>query len=156
MITAVDTNVLLDLLVPGAPSAEDSRVALAAAYADGAVVISEAVYAELAARFPDRESLDQFLADTGLALMPSTRESLARVGHAWREYARRRPASFSCPHCGSEQQVTCRSCGATLQPREHVLAYFLIGAHAMVHADQLLTRDRRYYRTYFPQLRLQS
>lgn len=57
MITAVDTNVLLDILVPNAPHREESERTLAEALRAGAVIISEAVYAELAAHFRDQADL---------------------------------------------------------------------------------------------------
>ncbi len=154
MITAVDTNVLLDILIPGAPHGDESERALAEAVRAGAVVISEPAYAELAAHFADRADLDGFLTDTGIRLEPSGAEALHRAGRAWSEYLRRRPAALACPQCGAAQDIHCDRCGASIQPRQHVVADFLIGAHALVHADQLLTRDRGYYATYFPKLRL--
>lgn len=154
MITAVDTNILLDVLVPGEPHAESSEQALAESLRAGPIVISEPVYAELAGRFPAREDLDRFLEDTGIRLQPSGAEALYLAGRAWREYLRRRSDSLACPSCGTSQDVRCARCGAHLLPRQHVVADFLIGAHATVHTDRLLTRDRGYYRTYFVGLRL--
>ena len=153
MITAVDTNVLLDVLIAGAPHGEESERALAEAVGAGALLISEPAYAELAAHFPDRLDLDRFLADTGIRLEPSGAEALHRAGSAWSEYLRRRPAAVACPQC-APQEMRCHRCGASIQPRQHVVADFVIGAHALVRADRLLTRDRGYYGTYFPELRL--
>ena len=72
MISALDTNVLLDLLIPGASHAEESAQRLATAARSGAVVISEAVYAELAGRFEASADIERFVDDTGIRLMPSS------------------------------------------------------------------------------------
>ncbi|HWO93547.1 MAG TPA: type II toxin-antitoxin system VapC family toxin [Dehalococcoidia bacterium] len=154
MITAVDTNVLLDVLIPGAPHGEDSERVLGEAVRAGALVISEPVYAELAVHFAARGDLDRFLADTSIRIGPSDAEALYTAGRAWSEYLRRRPASLVCSQCGALQQVSCVRCGASMQPRQHVVADFLIGAHALLHAGRLLTRDRGFYAKYFPGLKL--
>ncbi|OGT25338.1 MAG: hypothetical protein A2Z17_04620 [Gammaproteobacteria bacterium RBG_16_66_13] len=154
MITAVDTNILLDVLIPDAPHGDQSEQALVEALLAGAMMVCESVYAELASHFPARAELDRFLADAGIRLKPSGQDALHRAGRAWSEYLQRRPAALACPQCGATQDVRCEQCEASIQPRQHVVADFVIGAHALVHADRLLTRDRGYYGTYFPELAL--
>jgi predicted nucleic acid-binding protein len=39
-------------------------------------------------------------------------------------------------------------------PRSRVVADFLIGAHAVVRADRLVTRDRGFFRSYFSDLEI--
>ncbi len=154
MISAVDTNILLDLLSDSPTRGVEARQQLDEAAIAGSVVISEAVYAELAPGFEDSAQLDRFLEETQGRLIPSSREALHLAGSAWQAYSRRRPRILACPQCGEPMPGRCESCGVVVRVRQHVLADFLIGAHALVHADRLLTRDRGYYATYFPDLEL--
>jgi predicted nucleic acid-binding protein len=154
MTTAVDTNILLALLIPGAVHAAYAVKALTEAAASGALIVSEAVYAELAAHFPAHAEMEQFCAETRLRLEPSGIDALALAGQAWAMYSRRRPAGFACAQCGAVHTVRCERCGEPIRARQHIVADFLIGAHAQVHADALLTLDPRFYRSYFPELRL--
>lgn len=154
MISAVDTNILLDLLIGDSEHAGESEQRLNEAADAGTLIISEPVYAEMSPRFADSAGVDRFLDVTGVLFEPSTRPTLHRAGNAWRAYTRRRPRIITCPRCGEPQPGTCEACGAALGVRQHVLADFLIGAHATRHADRLITRDRGYYATYFPDLEL--
>jgi predicted nucleic acid-binding protein len=52
MITAVDTNVLLDLLIPGSSAMDSAVDQLERASGEGKLILSEVVYAELATHFP--------------------------------------------------------------------------------------------------------
>jgi predicted nucleic acid-binding protein len=154
VITAVDTNILLDILIPDAPHGDISEKSLTESLEDGSVIISEAVYTELSAHFSSREQIDRFLKETCINLCPSSSEALYLAGKTWREYLRRRPNATVCPACGITREFRCTECGSAFLPRQHVIADFIIGAHAIVHADRLLTRDRGYYRTYFTDLKL--
>ena len=132
MRTAIDTSVLLDLLVDDPGYARASEAALRSAAGEGALLISECVLAELAPSFASEAELDEFLSDLQLQFVPSSRESAFLAGSMFRSYLARRPARGG----------------------RRVGADFLIGAHARCLADRLLARDRGYYRDYFKGLRL--
>jgi predicted nucleic acid-binding protein len=153
MITAVDTNIILDVLIPGEPFGESSKELLDHHSSKGKLILCEVVFAELAARFPSEEELASFLADTRMSLVYSNEKSLYMAGSRWAQYARKGTKNrFSCGKCGHAFDATCPQCKAALTERLHVLADFLIGAHALVQADCILSRDLGVYKTYFSDL----
>jgi len=155
MITAVDTNIILDILIPGEPFGESSKELLDHHLSKGKLILCDVVFAELAARFPSEEELTSFLADTRMNLVYSNEESLYMAGSRWADYARKSANSrFSCGKCGHAFEATCPKCKADLTKRLHVLADFLIGAHALVQADCILSRDLGVYKTYFDDLQV--
>ena len=130
MITAADTNVLLDVLgadpTYGAPSAEALRLCLK----EGQLVACDVVWAETASFFDSQAAARDALANLGLEFSPLTHEAARAAAAAWRAH---------------------RAKGGK---RGRVAADFLIGAHARLCTDRLLARDRGFYRTYFSGLKV--
>lgn len=151
MITAVDTNAILALLYDD-HHADASERELRSAYRDGRVVITPVVYAELSAdgHFETNDELEAFLSDFSIGVTEPSREALFVAGERFREYTRRRPDGLQCPSCGTERSAACPDCGTDLSPRQHVAADFLIGGHASVDAERLVSFDTGFYETYFP------
>ena len=88
MITAVDTNVLLDLFRTDSPFHSRSREWLRRAYDRGAVIVCDLVYAELVPAFPSRISLDAALREIGAALSPVDSSIAYEAGLRWKQYRR--------------------------------------------------------------------
>jgi predicted nucleic acid-binding protein len=154
LITAVDTNVLLELLGADQERRQSARDELDAYNAIDDLVICDLVYAELSGRFPSAKELDDFISDAEISILPSNREVLFAAGNAWVAYARNRPLALVCSVCGAETVARCSRCESVLTTRQRVLPDFFIGAHALIHTDQLLTRDKGYFQSYLPELTL--
>lgn len=138
------------LLYPG--DAHDERAArlLQEAAADGKLAINPIVYGELAAdgTFPSRDELDFFLSDTGISVDSLSAEVAFEAGEAFETYLSRRGDELQCGACGHECVFECPNCGADVTARQHMVADFVIGAHAAAEGS-LLTFDDGFYRDYF-------
>lgn len=122
----LDTNIVIDILVPGARS-DRAFTLLLDARARGDVVVNAVVLAELHAGGSGHDRIASGLRALAIDVLDLPARSAARAGQAHALY---------------------RARGGT---RDIILADFLIGAHAAVLEMQLITRDRG-FTTYFPEL----
>ena len=131
MITAVDSSVILDVLNGDPGNASLSLAALRKASLEGRLIVGESVIAEVRPAFESNALFEEFLGDWGLEFMPSTLGSSIRAGEMLRNMLARKR-----------------------RQEGRILPDFLIGAHALEHADRLLARDRGFLRDYFTELAL--
>lgn len=162
MITAVDTNILLDILLEDPHNLKHSKELLVESKILGSLIISPVVYSELFTQFARGlgsnkagKELDSFLTRTGIDFKPFTIKSLERAGIAWVKYIDKRgKEKVKCPKCGKANLLYCNHCKNKISWRNHIITDFLIGGHAQDSANRLLTRDRGYYLRYFPELEI--
>ncbi len=136
MLTAVDTNVI-SALWSREPAAVGMEKLLFAARQGGGIVVCAPVYAELLA-YPGatRGFVEAFLLDTGVEVQVNlSLDVWSLTGEAFSTYAERRRRDRAG------------------QPKR-LLVDFLVGAHALIMTDRLLTLDPKRYRTAYPKLRL--
>ena len=132
MRSAVDTSVLLDVLLPDPDFGPASAAVLREAIDSGVVVACEIVWAEVRAAFSSDSQFDHSIEKLGVEFEAVNSQAAAMAGSLWRQY-----------RVGSKGSA-----------RVHLIPDFLVGAHALLQAEALLSRDRGFYRRYFSRMKL--
>jgi predicted nucleic acid-binding protein len=128
-VIATDSSVLIDLIGGGDDSLAAAEAVRAALHA-GPMVLCEVALAELCTSLKGGAEVLQHLEEVGITYSAMEPKSALRAGEMQRRYRQR---------------------GGN---RSRTVADFLIGAHAMMQCDALITRDAGFYRDYFKGLKV--
>jgi len=126
---AVDSSVLVELL-SNALHADAAESALREALAKGPVVVCDVVVAEICSSLRDGDQAMQALEEMGIAFSVVEQKSAVRAGEMQRRYRTR----------GGGRQRT--------------VPDFIVGAHALLQCNALITRDAVFFRDYFKGLKV--
>ncbi len=133
---AVDSNVLIDFIGDDQNAAAAADAALRRALAGGPVVACEVVVAEVVAGLGDGSIVIEALEEIGIEFSALELRAAVRAGEMQRRYAERRLAA--------------REPGEAAR----TVPDFLIGAHALLQCQALITRDAGFFRNYFKGLKI--
>lgn len=128
----IDSNVVIDILNRDPAWFDWSMVRLERAAAAGPLAINPVVVAEAAPRFGNLEAFITTMKDLGIDHLPLDADAAFHAGAAFQRYRQARPTTAS----------------------KAILADFLIAGHAQALNATVLTRDPRFYSSYFPDLTL--
>lgn len=130
MLTALDSNVLVDIWNGPEGLTAAAGASLRIAQSQVIVLISDVAYSEVCTMFSKQSHCDSFLDELRVRVESLTPATSFLASRYWLSYL--------------------RSGGK----RNRILPDFLIAAHATNQADALVTRDRGFYRTHFPKLKV--
>lgn len=129
MKTAVDSSIVISI-AKGEPAGKIWLECLKARRKVSRLMACEIVFAETRPTFQSRQQQPECIAKLGILYDPISSDPAALAGELFSRYRR----------AGGE--------------RERILPDFLIGAHAMEQADEILSGDTGFMRKYFDGLRL--
>lgn len=127
---AADSSVLIDLISGQGDDAEAAAATLRQALHAGPVVLCEVALAEVCTSVRGGAQILDALEEIGIGYSPMEPKAALRAGEMQRRYRQR---------------------GGN---RSRTVADFLIGAHAMMQCNALITRDAGFYRDYFKGLKV--
>jgi predicted nucleic acid-binding protein len=133
-VILVDSNILIDLFTNDAKWMLWSRNALSAAIEQDQLVVNQIVIAEVAPQFPHLQDFNKWIATFDISIVHFENDAAYCGGMAFRNYRKMRKGL---------PNVT-----------KSMLPDFLIGGHAQILGASVITRDPRFYRTYFPSVPL--
>ena len=128
MMIAVDSPVLIELLSNG-PQADAVEACLRQSLVGGKVVVCGATLAEICASLRGGAEVLEALEEMGVHFNPMEAKSALRAGEMQRRHRQR----------GTDRRS---------------LAEFMVGAHALLQCDGLITWNDTFYRDYFKGLKL--